>query len=198
MALALSPIAIATPTASTQQACTDIAVALPGKVQYPSLLNVSDYQQLVHYWSTALQSLYPACVVLPTSASDVAVAVKVLNSYPDVRFAVKSGGHDPNPGHATAEDGILIAMSKLVGATYDAERRVALVKPGGSWDNVIGDLEPSGVAVVGGRLGIVGVGGYLLQGGISFLSAQYGLGADVRRVHSNFDSIISDPVYRTS
>lgn len=29
-------------------------------------------------------------------------------------------------------------------------------------------------------IGIVGVGGYLLQGGVSFLSAQYGLAADVR------------------
>ena len=28
-------------------------------------------------------------------------------------------------------------------------------------------------------LGLVGIGGYLLQGGISFLSAQYGLAADV-------------------
>lgn len=28
-------------------------------------------------------------------------------------------------------------------------------------------------------LGVVGVGGYLLQSGISFLSAQYGLAADV-------------------
>jgi len=28
-------------------------------------------------------------------------------------------------------------------------------------------------------LGVVGVGGYLLQGGISFLSAQYGLAADL-------------------
>jgi hypothetical protein len=28
-------------------------------------------------------------------------------------------------------------------------------------------------------IGIVGVGGYLLQGGISFLSSQHGLAADV-------------------
>lgn len=34
------------------------------------------------------------------------------------------------------------------------------------------------MAVVGGRLGIIGVGGYLTGGGLSFLSAQYGLGAD--------------------
>ena len=33
-------------------------------------------------------------------------------------------------------------------------------------------------------LGLVGVGGYLLQGGISFLSAQYGLAADVRVICS--------------
>jgi len=28
-------------------------------------------------------------------------------------------------------------------------------------------------------LGVVGIGGYLTQGGLSFLSAQHGMGADV-------------------
>lgn len=37
--------------------------------------------------------------------------------------------------------------------------------------------------------GVVGMGGYLLQGGISFLSAQYGLAADVRI--SRFKIVIS-------
>ncbi|KAM0807646.1 hypothetical protein AB5N19_07986 [Seiridium cardinale] len=48
----------------------------------------------------------------------------------------------------------------------------------GTWNDVRGKLEPNNVTIVGGRLDIVGVGGYLLQGGISFLSAQYGLAAD--------------------
>ncbi|KAK7414984.1 hypothetical protein QQX98_006217 [Neonectria punicea] len=105
-------------------------------------------------------------------------AVKVLNKHPDVNVAAKSGGHDPNPGHATVHDGVLISLSEIAGTTYDRSKNVAYVKPGGEWNDVISPLDKEGVTVVGGRLGIVGIGGYLLQGGISFLSAQYGLAAD--------------------
>ncbi|EMR62515.1 putative fad dependent protein [Eutypa lata UCREL1] len=141
-------------------------------------MSIQYHLQTAKYWSTALRDVDPACIVLPTSAAQVSSVVQVLNRYPDVEFAVKSGGHDPNVGHATVQDGVLIAFHDLVGATYDAEANLAHVKPGGEWNDVIGDLEPSGVTIVGGRLGLVGVGGYLLQGGISFLSAQYGLAAD--------------------
>ncbi len=44
-------------------------------------------------------------------------------------------------------------MTDLAGATYDATKDLAYVKPGGEWNDVISDLAPSGVAVVGGRLG---------------------------------------------
>jgi hypothetical protein len=44
-------------------------------------------------------------------------------------------------------------MTSLVGATYDAAEDVAYVRPGGEWNDVIGDLEKSGVAIAGGRLG---------------------------------------------
>lgn len=46
-------------------------------------------------------------------------------------------------------------MTDLVGASYDAQEGVAYVRPGGEWNDVIGDLEQSGVAIAGGRLGIV-------------------------------------------
>ncbi|KAI1080359.1 FAD-binding domain-containing protein [Whalleya microplaca] len=174
--LCLASTATATPTASTLQACSDIANDLPDRVEYPSDLEY--HTETSKYWSAALREVEPACVVIPTSAPQVASVVQVLNRYSDVQFAVKSGGHDPNPGHATIEDGILISMSSITGATYDENTGLASVGPGGQWNDVIGDLEPHGVTVVGGRLGIVGVGGYLLQGGISFLSAQYGLAAD--------------------
>lgn len=41
----------------------------------------------------------------------------------------------------------------MAGATYDAANQVAYVKPGGEWNDVVGDLEPSGVTIAGGRLG---------------------------------------------
>ncbi|KAJ4366315.1 hypothetical protein N0V83_007951 [Neocucurbitaria cava] len=168
----------AAPTNETSQACTEIKNALPGRVLTPGLLEVEYEYETQQYWSTTLRTIDPACIVQPESATDVATVVKILNKYPTVKFATRSGGHDPNVGHATVQDGVLIAMTNLTGATYDAARNVAYVLPGGEWNDVIGDLEPSGVTVAGGRLGLVGVGGLLLGGGLSFLSAQEGMAAD--------------------
>lgn len=161
----------------TQQACEEISIAAPDRVS--TRLSIEYTSEVLSYWSHVPQDYKPSCVVFPQSAEEVAAAVKVLNKYPDVKFAVKSGGHDPNLGHASVQDGVLISTKDLSGVTYDPETQLAYVKPGGEWNDVIGPLDAEGVAVAGGRLGLVGVGGYLLQGGISFLSSQYGLAADV-------------------
>ncbi|PVH97244.1 FAD-binding domain-containing protein [Periconia macrospinosa] len=157
-------------------ACNAISESVPGQVYFPGDLGYTS--ETLKYWSVALRELRPVCIVMPTSASQVSAAVKILNQYPDVNFAVKSGGHDPNPGHSSIQDGVLIALREIRGTAYDAEKRLAFVKPGGEWNDVISVLDPMGVTLVGGRLGIVGIAGYLLQGGISFLSAQYGLACD--------------------
>jgi hypothetical protein len=145
--------AIAAPTQETTQACAAITKALPGKVLTPALLALEYEHEIQQYWSTTLRSVDPACIVQPVSAEDVSVVIKVLNKYPTVNFATRSGGHDPNVGHASVQDGVLITMSDMVGATYDAAKKIAYVKPGGEWNDVVGDLEPSGVTILGGRLG---------------------------------------------
>lgn len=131
-----------------------------------------------NYWNAGLCDNSPACIVMPTDTAEVVEAVSVLKQYPDAYYAVKSGGHDPNPHHSAIDGGVLISLFLLAGAKYDAEAHKCYVKPGGRWSDVISDLQPSGYAVIGGRLGLVGVGGYITGGGLSFLSAQYGLAAD--------------------
>ncbi|KAM0232511.1 hypothetical protein ACHAP5_010683 [Fusarium lateritium] len=157
--------ASAAPSATTTEACKEISKAIPGRVSLPFTIKFDEQSR--GYWSTPLREIKPACVVTAKSSSDVSTAVTILNKYPDVKFAAKSGGHDPNAGHATVKDGVLISLNEMVGATYDSDKKVAYVKPGGEWNDVISALDKHGVAVVGGRLG-----------GISFLSAQYGLAAD--------------------
>jgi hypothetical protein len=157
VSLVLAPLVLcahavaALPSASTIRACKDISKVAPGRVFYP--LSIPYISETSKYWSTALREIKPACVVLPRAATEVSAAVTVLNRYPDVKFTVKSGGHDPNPGHATVKDGVLIAMRDLSGTTYDRAKNLAYVKPGGEWNDVIGAVDPHGVAVVGGRLG---------------------------------------------
>jgi hypothetical protein len=145
--------AVAAPTQSAFQACTEIRDALPNKVLINGIVPVKYDYETSQYWSTTLRQVKPACIVQPSSAEDVAAAVLVLNKYSSVPFAIRSGGHDPNVGHATVQDGVLITMTNLQGAEYDAEKNVAYVKPGGEWNDVIGELEPHGVAIAGGRMG---------------------------------------------
>jgi FAD/FMN-containing dehydrogenase len=152
-ALLAAHSAIAAPTQAATQACTDIKNALPGKTLTRKLLAVEYDLETSKYWSTTLREVAPACIVQPSSAKDVAAVVNILKKYPTVPFATRSGGHDPNVGHATVQDGVLITMTNLKGAEYDAKKKVAYVKPGGEWNDVIGALEPSGVAILGGRLG---------------------------------------------
>lgn len=139
------------PPASVAQACQDIASKLPGRVFYP---RDSKYKsETKQYWSKVLRKLKPACVILPTTTAEVSTIVQILNQCPEVNFVVKSGGHSPNPGHASIDGGVLIALREIVGATYGKVTGLAYVKPGGTWNDVIKALEPSGVTVVGGRLG---------------------------------------------
>lgn len=152
--LTVLPVLVtALPTQETTQACNEIKDALPGKVLMPSLLALEYAYETQQYWATNPREDTPACIVQPDSAEDISAAVKVLSQYSSVPFATRSGGHDPNNGHASVPDGVLIVMTNMVGATYDSENNVAYVKPGGEWNDVIGQLEPSGVTIAGGRLG---------------------------------------------
>ena len=152
LAAAGTTLAASTPT---QQACDEISAALADRVWTQS---DKDYKSETNsYWSTALRDAKPACVVLPQSADEVSSAVKVLNKYPDVEFAVKSGGHSPNERQSSIQDGVLISTRDMTGVTYDKETGIAQVKPGGEWNDVIGPLDEEGVTVVGGRLGMSSV-----------------------------------------
>lgn len=139
---------------STKAACIEISAAIPDRV-WSNRLSKNYYSEVNSYWSTNLRDAKPACLVLPQSAEEVAAAVKTLNKYPDVQFAVKSGGHTPNERHSSIKDGILISTRDMSGVTYDKKTQIAYVKPGGEWNDVLGPLDKQGVTIVGGRLGML-------------------------------------------
>ncbi|KAL7786490.1 hypothetical protein V8C43DRAFT_308069 [Trichoderma afarasin] len=58
------------------------------------------------------------------------------------------------------------------------ERQMVELGPGATWINVYAALEPHHISTAGGRISGVGVGGFLLGGGIAFASAEKGLGAN--------------------
>lgn len=115
-----------------------------------------------------------ACMFFPANANDVSFAVKTLNNYSSVAYALKSGGHNPNLGFSSVDSGVLISFRPNLAATsISPDHSLADVGPGSRWDEAMTVLDPYGKAVIGGRLGHVGVAGYTLGGGLSFLTSQY-------------------------
>jgi FAD/FMN-containing dehydrogenase len=70
--------------------------------------------------------------------------------------------------------GVLLSSSGLKRLEMAADGESVHVGPGNHWADVYEFLELHGKAVVGGRLGIVGVPGFVTGGGASFFSAEYG------------------------
>jgi FAD/FMN-containing dehydrogenase len=84
----------------------------------------------------------------------------------------------PIPGYANIDGGILVGLTDLNRITLSSDKSYVSVGPGRRWEEVYDFLEPDGLVVLGGRVGIVGVPGLLLGGGISFYSNQYGFASD--------------------
>lgn len=140
------------------------------------------YEPHVQSWWSANSRLHPYCIVLPQSTDEVSRALTALvgtgdGGAGDWHVAVRSGGHGL-PGFSNIDRGVTIDLSMLNGTSYDAESNIASIQPGGRWKDAYAELEEHRVTVAGGRDGGVGVGGFLLGGGISFFSGRRGFGCD--------------------
>lgn len=90
-------------------------------------------------------------------------------------FALQGGGHMPIAGSANIDSsGILLSSASLNQLILSDDQSTVSVGPGNHWVDVYDYLEPSGKVIVGGRMGVVGVPGFLLGGGISFFSYEHG------------------------
>ncbi|TFY62863.1 hypothetical protein EVJ58_g3592 [Rhodofomes roseus] len=136
------------------------------------------YTEDNYHWAQS-SSQVSACTVEPGTAEDVGTVVNIL-ARTQTPFGVKGGGHSANPGFSSTT-GVQIAMARFNNVTYDASAGTATIGAGLIWDDVYAELEPYNVNVVGGRVTGVGVAGFTLGGGFSFLSNQYGLTIDTVR-----------------
>ncbi|KAH8168505.1 FAD binding domain-containing protein [Sarocladium implicatum] len=129
------------------------------------------------YWSLTAK-LQPWALILPRTSAEVAATVRALVSVPGLQFAIRSGGHMQNAGSNNISDGVTIDLGHLNSVTYHEDSKIASLQPGARWKEVYGVLEPLGRTVPGGRAGDVGVGGYLLGGGISYFNPRVGFACD--------------------
>lgn len=129
------------------------------------------------YWSVAAQ-LTPWCIVQPSSAQEVSVALTMLLGDAQCGIAVRSGGHTTFAGANNIVEGATIDLGNMNTTTYHSENGTASLQPGSRWLQVYETLDVLGVTVLGGRVGTVGVGGLILGGGISFYSGEKGMACD--------------------
>ncbi|KAJ4293485.1 hypothetical protein N0V90_008768 [Kalmusia sp. IMI 367209] len=129
------------------------------------------------YWSMQQALVDPQCIFQPTTAQDISTLILIarLTHCP---FAVKSGGHAVFAGASNIEGGITVTFDNMKSIALSVDNKIASIEPGNTWYEVYTKLEPKSLAVIGGRVAAIGVGGLTLGGGISFLSNQYGWACD--------------------
>ncbi|KAI3332048.1 FAD-binding domain-containing protein [Xylariaceae sp. AK1471] len=120
---------------------------------------------------------YPSCIARPTVTTEIALLVKNLvdNRVP---FAIRSGGHSPNPFDSNIDTGVLISLDNFDEVSYHAGTGLVTLGPGARWEAVYTELDKYNRTMVGGRVLNVGVGGLTLGSGLSYLSDLYGMVCD--------------------
>ncbi|KAF8901615.1 FAD-binding domain-containing protein [Mucidula mucida] len=159
----------------------EAAISSSSSVYYPGTCmeriasRSANYTRDISHWSAA-NSQPSLRSVEPGSAEDVGVILQILGET-RTKFGVKGGGHTANPGFSDTP-GVQIAMYRFSQVEYDASTQTVAIGTGLVWDDVYAALDPLGVNVVGGRLAGVGVAGFALGGGYSWLTNQHGLTID--------------------
>jgi hypothetical protein len=116
----------------------------------------------------------PQLVVTCLGVADVVAAVRFASER-GIRIAVRGGG----TGTAGApDDALLIDLSELRGIAVDPEARLATAQPGVTWNELTHETSHFGLAAPGSQMSGVGVAGYALGGGHSWLARRLGWGSD--------------------
>ena len=129
-------------------------------------------------WNLAVDQ-QPAAVVFPESAADVVAAVQYAREH-GLRIAPQGTGHNAGP-LGSLENTLLLKTERMRGVHVDAKAWLARVEAGSVWLEVVEAAAQHGLAALAGSSPDVGVVGYTLGGGMSFLSRKYGLCANAVR-----------------
>ena len=172
-----------------------LRVKLPGKVSFPTSSVYQDQQNGTDgYWTQQEAQVTPTCRVSPSDVEDVAVAVAELASK-NCLFAVRGGGMlpfncfpcirtDNGEGHmgwagaANIQNGVTVDLSDINEVQVSSDQRTTSVGGGARWEDVYLKLDALGLAVSGGRVYDVGVGGLTTGGGNSFFAPRFGFVTD--------------------
>lgn len=127
-------------------------------------------------WNLAVDQR-PAAVAIPETVDDIVEVVRYARSH-GLRVAGQSTGHNAHPLADGLDNTVLVKTHSMRRVDIDAGARVARVEPGALWMDVTYPAAEHGLAPLAGSSPDVGVAGYVLGGGISWLGRKYGLAAN--------------------
>src|SRR4051794_1295907 len=126
-------------------------------------------------WNLAVDQR-PAAVALPLTDADVVEVVDFARDH-GLRVAPQGTGHGAS-AIASLEHTILLSTRNMRGVRIDPATRGARVRAGALWADVTGPASAYGLAPLAGSSPDVGVVGYTLGGGLSWLARKYGFACD--------------------
>jgi hypothetical protein len=126
-------------------------------------------------WNLAVDQ-HPDMVALPETAADVAVVVSFA-AEAGLRVAMQGTGHGAGARGGELAGTILLKMERMRGLEIDPVRRTARAEAGVLSAEVAEAAGEHGLAMLAGSSPDVGVVGYTLGGGLSWLGRRYGLAA---------------------
>lgn len=118
----------------------------------------------------------PEAVAFPESADDVIAVVRWARQR-GLRVAPQGTGHNALPLGSLAHT-VLVKTERMRGVQIEAQAHSARVDAGVLWAEVSDAAAEHGLAALAGSSPDVGVVGYSLGGGISWLARRYGLAAN--------------------
>ena len=171
----------------------DLAQRLTGRVVTAA---DPDWDAERQAWNLAIDQR-PEAVVVPADASDIAIVTGFARDN-GLRVLPQGTGHLAAP-LGDLGGTVLLHTSRLGDVEVDAEARTVLAGAGVLWGEVTAALEPYGLAALAGSSPDVGIAGYLLGAGFSWMARKRGLGcsavtafdvvtADGRQRHVTADS----------
>lgn len=125
-------------------------------------------------WNLAVDQ-QPEAIAVAESPAEVAAAVAYARQN-GLQVAPQGTGHGASP-LGSLEGTLLLRTDRIRGVQIDVDARVARIEAGTLWYEVLDATEPHGLTPLFGSARDVGVVGYLLGGGLSFLGRKFGLAA---------------------
>ncbi|KUJ17898.1 uncharacterized protein LY89DRAFT_745887 [Mollisia scopiformis] len=134
----------------------------------------SEFEESLHRWFRPAERNAGA-IIYPQSVHDVADILRFAANH-EIDIAVCGIGH--NGKGNSVEDGLVIDLRKMSSVSVDPIKKTITTEAAVTWSSVYAEAEKHSLAAVGGITPSVGVGGFTLNGGYSWLNGAHGMGCD--------------------